>query len=103
MTSSVWDFAARAINGALGDVVTWKPGTPQELEVRAVFGNGFERVRSGEIRVASTRPELTVVLSELPEPPAQGDQVRVREQLFEVATPRPDVEAVSVTLTLKAV
>lgn len=99
--AQTFDFAARAVNRALGDVVTWRPGTASEKEIRATFGHGFERVTSGDVRISSRRSEIMVVLSDLPEAPAKGHQVLIREELFEVVNPQQDVEAVSANLVLK--
>lgn len=96
-----WDFAMGAVVGALGDEVVWKPGTAEETTLDAVFGDGFERVRGGDVRISSRSPEIMVRASDLPSDPTKGDQVRVRGILFEVATPKSDVEAVSWTLVLK--
>ena len=98
---STWDFAAGAINNALGDVVTWKPGTGSETEIKAVYGNGFERVQSGAIRIASRSPELSVRASDLPADPVEDDELTVRGITFKVVKAKADVEDVSFTLVLK--
>lgn len=87
---------------SLGELVTWRPGTPEESEVYAIFGNGFQRVQAGELRVSSQRPELMVRLADLPSEPQEGYEVMVRGSLFTVASkPQMDVEAVSANLVLK--
>lgn len=96
-----FDFAVGSIVQALGDEVVWKPGDAEETTIRAVFGDGFERVQSGDIRISSRSPEILVRASDLPSEPARGDEVRVRGTLFEVATPKSDAEDVSWTLVLK--
>jgi len=93
-----FDFAASAINQALGDEVEYNG-----KRVMAVYGNEFAAVLSGEVRVSSRRPEITVRLDDLDTPPKQGDRVVVRGLTFEVATVRYDVEDVTATLMLKKV
>lgn len=101
MIEETWDFAASAVNEALGDVATWKPGTADETEIKVVFGYGFDRVANGSVRVTSRNPEIMVVDSDLPNAATRGDELEVRDLTFEVVTPKPDVEAVSTTLVLK--
>lgn len=96
-----WDFAMGAVTRALGDDVTWKPGTAEETSLKAVYGEGFDRVASGTVRVSSTRPEIMVRASDLPSEPARGDEVSVRGTTYVVSTIEQDVEAVSYNLVLK--
>jgi hypothetical protein len=96
-----FEFAARAQADALGEEVIWKPGTEEEVVVRGVFGSGFSRVESGGVRLSSKRTEVTFVTADLPGALEEGVQVSVRGQLYQVATPQPDVEDVSVTALLK--
>lgn len=103
MIEDTFDFAARAIARALGDEVTWKPGTAEEKQVYAVFSNGFDRVQSGDVRISSKRPEIQIPGSVLPSEPARGDRVEIRNETFEVANPKRDAEAVSWNLVLKRV
>ncbi|HSH44727.1 MAG TPA: hypothetical protein VK966_02670 [Longimicrobiales bacterium] len=98
MIRDTFDFAADAIVQAFGDEVAYKGNT-----IRAVFGSGFQRVESGDVRVASRRPEISVRLDDLPTAPEKGEPVTVRSLAYEVAAIRPDVEDVSVTLVLKAI
>lgn len=93
-----YDFAAGEIARVLGEEVTYQGAT-----VPAVFGSGFQRVQSGEIRISSRRPEIMVRLADLAAPPLEKDLAVIRGQTYEVATVRPDVEDVSATLVLKAV
>jgi len=97
----IFDFAAGAVTGALGDEVTWKPGTASEATIKGVYGRGFDRVQSGNIRLSSNRPELMVRASDLDSDPVEGDELEVRGITFEVVTPKLDVENVSWTLVLK--
>lgn len=93
-----FDFAAGEIARVLGEDITYNGAT-----VPAVFGSGFVRTESGEIRISSRRPELMVRLADLVAPPLEKDLVVVRGRSYEVATVRPDVEDVSATLVLKAI
>lgn len=99
MIRDTWDFAAAAVNHALGDEVIYNG-----VLVRAVYGDGFTAVQGGQtVRVSSTRPEIMVRLDELGCTPAEGDSVIVRDIEYVVATVRQDIEAVSATLALKRV
>lgn len=100
----VFDAAAADFVDAAGDLVTVAGS-----EVMAVFGQGFTAVTAGELRIASTRPELYVRTADLPSsaaaaqwPPEGGDAVTVLGKHFEVAHAKPDVEGVGVTLVLKS-
>lgn len=108
MIRDTFDFAQEAIVQAFGDEVTYRvDGEPDSgVAISAVFGSGFERVQSGEIRVAARNPEISVRLDELAAlgfAPSKGDELDVRGTSFEVATVQPDVEGVSATLRLKKV
>lgn len=97
-----WEFAAGAIvDSELGEEITWRPGTASEATIRAVFGRGFEKVSSGEIRVSSRSPEVNVALADLDEDPAKDYGVDIRGVLYAIASIRHDVEGVSVYLVLK--
>lgn len=96
MIRDTFDFAVSAIGNALGDEVTYNGAT-----VRAVFGSDFAAVQSGDVRLSSRRPEISVRLDDLPAEPESGDEVVVRGVSYTVATVRPDVEDVSATLVLK--
>ncbi|HSH45106.1 MAG TPA: hypothetical protein VK966_04590 [Longimicrobiales bacterium] len=96
MIRETYDFAVDAIVNAMGDEVSYLGTT-----VPAVYGSGFSRVQSGDVRVSSRRPEIMARLDDLPTAPEQGHEVAVRDQMFEVASVQPDVEGVSVTLVLK--
>jgi hypothetical protein len=101
LIDGTFDFAMGAVADALGETITWDPGGAYEKEIRAVFGNGFQRVESGGVRVASKRPEIMVRLSDLPSCVEQGGWVRIRGRDYEIAGEQPDVEGVSTTLVLK--
>jgi len=101
LIAGTWDFAAGEIIHALGEPIVWDPGGPHEKDVRAIFGNGFQRVESGGVRIASRNPEIMVRLSDLPSPPQQGGRVGIRGQAYAIASVQPDVEGVSATLRLK--
>lgn len=99
-----WEFAAEAIiDSELGEEITWRPDTASEATIRAVFGRGFEKVSSGEIRVASRSPEINVALADLDEDPAKDYEVDIRGALYTISSIRHDVEGVSVYLVLKKV
>lgn len=93
-----FDFAAGEIARVLGEEISYNGAT-----VPAVFGSGFVRTESGEIRITSRRPEIMVRLADLPDAPVEKDLAVIRGQTYEVATVRPDVEDVSATLVLKTV
>jgi hypothetical protein len=107
-----FDFAAAAINHALGEEIVYTRAGIAPLTVEAVFSSGFERVHSGEVRVSSARPELVVRYADFeadgfvygmgPED-VRGDHVAVAGLEFDVVTSRPDPEGVSTTLVLKRV
>lgn len=101
-------FAASQVARSLGDTVDYYVfGIVREIP--AVFGDGFRDVQSGEARVSSRRPEVTIAKEDLldefgdPYKPETGDHLEIRENHFEVVTVRPDIEDVSWTLTLKKV
>ncbi len=96
MIRGTFDFAAGAINGALGDDVTYE-GVP----IKAVYGAEFAAVLSGNLRMSSQRAEISVRLSDLAAAPAPDDSVTVRGVDYTVATVKPDAENVSATLVLK--
>lgn len=96
MIRDTFDFAAAQIVGAFGDEVVYEGAT-----IGAVYGAGFTRLQSGEVRVASRRLEVDVRLGDLPCRPKQGDRVTVRGQECEVASVQPGVEDVTATLVLK--
>lgn len=96
MIRDTFDFAAEQVIHALGDVVDYEGRT-----ISAVYGAGFTRLQSGEVRLSSRRLELSVRLDDLPRPPEQGDRVEVRGITCTVAEVRPDIEDVSATLVLK--
>lgn len=99
---STFAFASRQVSRALGDTVVWRPDTAFEQDdVKAVYGRGFRRVPSGDLRVSSRRPEITVALSDLDTDPEVGYEVEVRDTRFEVARVEHDIEDVSATLVLK--
>lgn len=98
MIRDTFDFAAAQIAGALGDEVEYEGAT-----VAAVYGAGFTRLQSGEVRLSSRRLEIDVRLDDLPRRPQQGDRVVVRGQECEVVTVQPGVEDVTATLALKLV
>lgn len=111
-----YDFASGAISDALGQdiFIELKGGTPGDVMVSAVFGEGFERVLAGDLRISSRRLEVTVTLSDLPDrlkPVVAGHQIivpRTQEEKdekigerLEVVSVQSDVEGVSATLVLK--
>lgn len=96
MIRDTFDFAAAAVAHALGEEVLYN-GRP----IMVVFGAGFTLVESGEVRLSSSRPEISVRLDDLVAAPVAGDRVEVRGVEYDVATVRPDTENVSATLTLK--
>lgn len=96
MIRDTFDFAAKQVIHALGDEVEY-----QGRRISAVYGAGFTRLQSGEVRLSSRRLEISVRLDDLPAPPRQGDSVIVRGQSCTVAQVEPDVEDVSATLVLK--
>ena len=98
MIRDTWDFAAEAVSHALGDEITYA-GVP----VMAVYGAGFASVDGGEVRVSSRRCEITVRVDALPKVAEEDDPVIVRGTEFRVATVKPDVEDVTVTLVLKRI
>lgn len=106
MVREIFDTAAGAYVDAVGTDVEYNgPNT-----IRAVFGSQWLSVQSGDVRVSSRRPEIYVRLADLPAgaaaaltPGEPGDTVDVLGTLFEVATVKPDLESVGVTLVLKLV
>lgn len=105
MSQDVFDLAARAYVDSVGDAVEYNGST-----VWAVFGNGWQAVASGDVRVSSRRPSIYVRLSDLPDgalakflPGEPGDLVDIRGSTYEVVTVRPDTEEVGAHLTLKLV
>lgn len=102
---ATFDFAARQVSRALGDVIVWRPETAYEQDdVKAVLDHGFEEVTGPRgIRVNSRHPAVTVALSDLDTAPAKGHQLEVRGERFEVLRIEDDVEAVSARLHLKQI
>lgn len=96
MIRDTFDFAIAQIVDALGDEVEY-----EGIRIMAVYGAGFTRVQSGEVRLSSRQLEIAVRLDDLPRRPEQGDRVVVRGQVCTVAQVKPDVEDVSATLVLK--
>lgn len=100
-----WEFATESVVHALGEEVTYTREGSGPVTVEAVFGSGFQRVSSGEIRVSSNQPELDVSFSAFEwgmEPgDVRGDTVTVRGMAFTVVNSRPLVEGVGATLVLK--
>ncbi len=106
-----FSFASSAIAHALGvqAIVTVAGYGPRTVDV--VLGAGFERVQSGDVRVSSRRLEVQVTADdfgtesvdiedwtdgtvEFLEGPLSGD-------ILDVVNAKPDIEGVSLTLTLK--
>lgn len=96
MIRDTFDFAAEAVEQALGDDIVYAGVT-----VKAVYGAGFTEAENGGVKVSSRKCEVTVRYDALPKPPAEGIPVRVRGLDFKVATVKPDVEDVTATLILK--
>lgn len=104
-------FASSAIGRALGvsAIVTVAMFGPRTVDV--VLGAGFERVQSGDVRVSSRRLEVQVTADDFDTESIDiedwaGGTVEFLEgplsgQILNVANAKPDVEGVSLTLTLK--
>ncbi len=95
-------FAAEAVEQTMGEDVVYEGEV-----VRAVFGSGFTATQSGEIRVSSRTPEISIRKAALAgvlggqREPSKGHMVKIRDEDYEVSTVMPDAEGVTFTLRLK--
>ena len=103
--------ASRAIAHALGvqAIVTVAGHGPRTVDV--VLGTGFERVQYGDVRVSSRKLEIQVTADDFDTEGVEIEdwtdgQVEFLEgplsgELLDVVNAKPDIEGVSLTLTLK--
>lgn len=88
------DLAAVANVGCrdvFGVAVTYSPAAGMPVTIQAVFdAPGSLVTGNGLVPVQTTAPTLDVVESDLAAAPAQGDQVTIGAQTYEVAQVEPD-------------
>lgn len=93
---TAWQSMTRNVLGAamstFGETVTWRPGLEGHRELTAIFRAAHAAVDLGQGAIATVDPELDVRLSDVGEPPREGDKVIVRGLSYRVSEVQPDGE-----------
>ncbi len=87
---------------AMGETVTFYPGTDEEIEVPAIFDSEYQVLDPDTEQVLSAnQPGLGVNLNDFETDPKQGDIVQVRETKYRVTDTREDGQGGAVLLLNK--